>query len=300
MAGSPVRRIGDCSDAVRFYGHGSDSGVHGFGQIAGSGWSGHNDLNGRFLGAPQLVRNSNKLQTMLSFDSSGVIWLRPQRMLNGPLHVWRKPTGAAALSAGTKEYTTFTSGDSIVVVALHTNGKQCRTSITASTQSAWQCSAVTGFTGAAAAVTMPDNTVQLFARRADGIYTTRTLSNGTIPDSWTKMDGSLPDGVTAAGAPSAVMAPDGTLQVAVRGSDRYVYRSGQTAAGGSSSTQWKDITNYDRETAVDPTLSLAGNTWVVAFRTPAGEPQLWRFVSNSPTALAANDAGEFVKVPLTG
>ena len=281
---------------VRFYGHGSDSGAHGFAQVAGGGWSTQNDLNGRLLSTPQLVRTTNKLQTMLAFDANGVLWLRPQLSLNGALHAWRSPASATALSAGTREYTAFASGDSIVVIALQTSGKQCRTNITAGAQSAWQCSAATGFTGAAAAVPMPDGTVQLFARRSDGIYTARTAANGAIPNAWTLMEGTLPGGVTAVGAPSAVLT-NGTLQVVTRGSDGYVYRSGQTASGSTAWTPWTEITNYARETAVDPTLSLAGNTWVVAFRTPAGEPQLWRFAASSPTARSAS-AGEFAEVQL--
>lgn len=281
---------------IRVYGHGVNANAHGFLRNLDGTWSSHTDMGGRMLSGPQIVRTANKLMTFVAFDSNGALWFRPQRVINGSMHPWRTPNSSTALAAGSKDYTAFASGDSIVVIALRPDGRQCRTSITADTQSAWQCSAATGFAGAAAVVDMGDNTTQLYSRGADGIYTTRTQSHGTIPDVWTKMDGSLPGGVTAVGAPSAVLA-NGTLQVAVRGSDGYVYRSGQTASGSSAWTPWKEVTNYERQTAVDPTVALAGDTWVVAFRTPAGDPQLWRFIPNSPTALTAS-TGEFVRVPL--
>lgn len=79
----------------------------------------------------------------------------------------------------------------------------------------------------------------------------------------------------AVGDPAALRAPNGALQVLVRGSDGYIHRTAQTAQ----------------------------DTWVIAFRTPAAEPQLWRF---APTTLAAKSStsatepGTFQNVPLGG
>ncbi|MEV0675503.1 hypothetical protein AB0I60_03165 [Actinosynnema sp. NPDC050436] len=92
------------------------------------------------------------------------------------------------------------------------------------------------------------------------------------------------------------MAPNGTIQLAVRGDDGFVYRTGQTSPGSSTWLPWAEVTGYAHETAVDPTLSLAADTWVVAFRTPAGDPKLLRY---QPVAARAAESTEFVEVPLT-
>lgn len=285
---------------VRVYGHGTDSNTHGYIQQPPN-WSSHNNMGGRTSSAAQFVRTDNKLQTWVAIDWDGSIWIRPQRMLNGAMYGWRRTLGSTAMSAGTKEFTTFASGNTIVVIALHTNGQQCRFDITNEAASALRCSGPTGFTGAASAIKVGDGIFQLFARRNDGkIYTTRTNADGSIQDTWTPMAGTLPEGVTPVGAPSAVMAPNTTMQVATRGSDGYVYRSGQLASGSTAWTPWTEVTKYSDDTAVDPTLSLAGDTWVVAFRTTAGVPQLWRFVPGTGnTTLSTEAAGnEFVSVPL--
>jgi hypothetical protein len=76
-----------------------------------------------------------------------------------------------------------------------------------------------------------------------------------------------------------------------------VYRTGQANPGSSTWLPWAEITQYEHETAVDPTLSLAADTWVIAYRTPAGDPKLVRF-QPAAAARAAESAGEFVEVPL--
>ena len=149
---------------------------------------------------------------------------------------------------------------------------------------------------------MPSNTVQLFARRTDGrIYTVRFPERDSIPPDWAPMDGALAGGASAAGDPAALLAPNGTLQVLVRGSDGYIHRTAQTAPGSPEWLRWTEITDYTKKTAVDPSVSLAQDTWVVAFRTPAAEPELWRFAPRSLAAKLATggtEPGTFQSVPL--
>lgn len=298
FTGSPTMSENE-NGLLRVYGHGGDTNVHGFLQMTG-GWNPHANFAGQLLSAPQLVRTANKLQTMVAFNAGGALWLRPQRVINGGMHAWRRPGGRAPLAPGTKDFTALTTGDTIIVVARNTDGRQCRASITALEQTEWQCSSTNGFTSAAAVVTMPDNTLQLFARKADGtVHTTRTAADGTIPDVWTPVPGALPSGVVVAGAPAALLAPNGTLQVAVRGSDGFTYRTGQTSSASTSWHPWSEIQSYLHETAVDPAMSLAGDTWVIAYRTPSGDPKMVRWQpTQSSAARTASETGELVEVPL--
>ncbi|MEU7477370.1 tachylectin-related carbohydrate-binding protein [Lentzea sp. NPDC042327] len=290
---------------IRVYGPGTDSNVHGFLRNSPGVWNPHADFGGYMVSAPQFVRTANKIQTMVAIDSSGALWLRQQRVLNGGFPSWRRPGGAAPVAPGSKDFTAYAQGDTIVLVVRNADGRQCKAGITDLVQTAWQCTTTNGFTSAAAVVALPNNVVQLFARKSDGtVHTVQTTSSGTIPDTWTAVPGSLPSGVTAVGAPSALLAPQGTVQLAVRGDDGFVYRTGQVASAGTAWHPWTEVTNYADETVVDPAVSPAGDTWVIAFRTPGGVPKLLRWVAAASaaarSATATDGAGEFVDVPLQG
>lgn len=271
---------------LRLLAQAADSDVRGFGQSPTGTWNAATNDHGRMLTPPQAVRTNDNRVTYLAMSPDGQLWAKWQHHENGLVYPWRLLTAQSI--PVTKHFTAIAQGNAIHVIALRADGAHCKTTIAPGSVSDWACAGQSGV-GAAAVVPMPDNTLQLFARRTDGkIYTTRTSVNGSIPASWAPVNGSLPGGVLAAGDPAALMAPDGTIQLVVRGDDNFTYRTGQLAAGSPQWTPWSEVTQYREETAVDPTLSLAANTWVVAFRTPGGVPQLWRF---HPAAAAARTAG---------
>lgn len=293
-----------------------DSDVRGaFQPAAGASFGGIVDHGGRMQSPPKLVRTANGLVSYVAVDKDGFLWTRSQKTPNGRLFPWQQVKGQsfqAGAPRPTGQITAVTAGNTIKVVALRTDGTYGTAAISPTTETVvWQNNGGTGHTGPAAAVALDGDILQLFVRRTDGkIYTHRSTANGT----WTQIPGELPSGVTAAGTPAAVVAPGaGTLQLTVRGidsaGDGWVYRTGQTAQASTTWLPWQEITGYGDETAVDPSMSIARDltqdTWVIAFRTPDGNPKLRRFEPSAPSAATTARAeitvrdGSFVDVPLS-
>ena len=132
--------------------------------------------------------------------------------------------------------------------------------------------------------------MRLLGLDRNGRFQTATYENFTL-SAWTALGG-----VAAAGSPSAIMAPNGTLQVVVRGAGNYVYFAGQTAPGSSAYTSWRTATTQD-ETTTDPTaLAVTSeNTWVIAYRNDLGAPRLLR---QQPPVTARTSSPAFVDIPL--
>ncbi|MGZ3143071.1 tachylectin-related carbohydrate-binding protein [Lentzea chajnantorensis] len=292
--------------SLRIAAHTEDSDARGaFQAQPGASFGGLADLGGRMQSPPQLVR-TNGLVSYVAVDKDGFLWTRSQKTANSDLLPWSRVKGQSFQTGEprpTGQLTVLAVDNTIKVVALRTDGTYGTTALTPTTETVvWQNNGGTGNTGPAAAVALGDD-LQLFARRTDGkVYTHSSAANGT----WTPILGELSPGVTAAGPPSAVLAPtSGTLEVAVRGTDGFTYRTGQQAHASTAWWPWHEITAYADETEVDPTLSLAENTWVIAYRTPAGLPKLRSFVpAPSTTSATARSAaptgnGSFVDVPLS-
>ena len=293
--------------SLRIAAHTEDSDARGaFQAQPGDPFGGVVDLGGRMQSPPQLVRTADGLVSYVSVDKDGFLWSRSQKTPNGRLLPWQQVKGQsfqAGAPRPTGQVTAVAAGNDIKVVALRTDGTYGTATISPNAQTlTWQNNGGTANSGPAAALMLDGGILQLFARRTDGrIYTHTSTANGT----WTPILGELAPGVTAAGPPTAVMSPGGTLEVAVRSTDGWVYRTGQKAQASTAWWPWTEITNYSYQTAVDPTVSLAENTWVVAFRTPEGIPKLSRFVPSPPSSAAADRSavpagnGSFADVPLS-
>ena len=284
---------------LRLYAQGTDADVRAFGKPVDGNWAAPNNRAGRMVTPPQGVRTADGRVSFFALSLDGYLWTKFQTTPNGPVYPWRKFSSLPIMS---RNLTIAAVGNAIHVVARHSFGEYCKLTVQPGSVTDWTCGGITDIVGAVAVVPMPENTLQLVGRHSNGkIYTTRFQANGTIPTAWTQIPGELPAGVTAAGEPAALMAPNGTLQVVVRGSDGFTYRTGQVASGSTSWHPWTEIYKYAFENAVDPTLSLAENTWVIAFRTPANEPRLLRWSPTTPSLAAAKTAsteGEFAVVPL--
>lgn len=91
------------------------------------------------------------------------------------------------------------------------------------------------------------------------------------------------------------MAPNGTLQLAVRADDGYSYFTGQVTPGSSEYTLWQEITGYVDQTSTDPTAVAVPdeNTWAIAYRNDLDTPKLRKY-----ELPAARSAVPFVDVPL--
>jgi hypothetical protein len=281
-----------------------DADLRVFNRAAGSvAWSSSLNRAGRMATPSQAVRTADNKVAYYALDANGYVWTKFQTRPDGPVNAWRQLTSGTAMSF-TKNFTTTTVDNSVHLTALRTTGDYCKTTITSGVATAWTCGG-TSATSAPAVVVLSDNTLQLFARRSDGkVYTSRTATTGEINGAWTQAaPGDLPNGVQAVGDPAALIAPNGTIQVVVRGSDGFTYRTGQQASSSTAWWPWTEITNYGTDNAVDPAVSQAGGTWVIAYRTPSGIPKLVRWDPNATVpattqSVVDSGAGQFVEVPL--
>jgi hypothetical protein len=249
-------------------------------------WSAPTNEGGWLSTPPSVVRMAGDVLAAYAVDASYNLWTRRQPAANAPLSGWRL---VAASPFAHQRLTVLPSGAGVRVIGLGHDGQFRTATIVDGVRWAWGTIAGTGFTGTASAVVMPDSTLQLFAVDNTGtVKTQRQATVGSWPG-WTALSG-----VTAAGNPSAIMAPDGTLQVVVRGTDNYVYYSGQTAPGASTWTPWRTVTTSE-ETSTDPTALAvpSASTWVVAYVNDVGVPKLRRYQPPVP----ARGAG-FTDLPI--
>ncbi|MDX3656116.1 tachylectin-related carbohydrate-binding protein [Streptomyces sp. ID05-26A] len=298
FTGTPA--IGEnAGGSLRLWAQGVDADVRGFGRAAGGvSWDSAVNRFGRMATPPQAVRTADNRVAYYALDSNGHVWTKYQTQADGTLYAWRQFTSGPAMSF-TRNFTTVAVGNTVHLIALRTAGDYCKITIVPGSVTPWTCGGASA-TSAPAVVPMPDGTLQLFARRTDGkIYTSRTSASGDINGAWTPAaPGDLPNGVQAVGDPAALTAPDGKIQLVVRGTDGFTYRTGQQASASTAWWPWTEITNYEHETAVDPTVTTVAGTWVIAFRTPSGVPKLLRWQANAAARTAsASTAGEFVEVP---
>ncbi|MGZ3143070.1 tachylectin-related carbohydrate-binding protein [Lentzea chajnantorensis] len=271
--------------STRIWARATDADARVFDRQAINSWKAPVNHFGRMLTAPQAVRTSDGKVGYVALSADGHVWAK-QYGSNGTLYPWRRLT-AQPISA-TGHVTAVTTGTSIHVVALRTGGDYCKLTVTPTAVGDWSCGG-SGGTDAAAVVPLADNTLQLYARRADGrVYTTRTTASDTLTGAWTAVPVDLPGGALVVGDPAALRAPDGTVQLSVRGSDGWIYRTGQQAPASTAWWPWTEITNYSDEAGSDPAMSLANDTWLIAFRTPDGVPKMQFWV---PSTTAARTGG---------
>ncbi|MFE2753637.1 tachylectin-related carbohydrate-binding protein [Actinosynnema sp. NPDC059335] len=285
---------------LRLYAHGTDSDTRGALQSAPGTWTDIVDFRGRMRTDPQLVRTANDLVTFVALDANGYIWTRPQRVVNGSIHAWRRNTYQRPLPvAPAGPLAAVATGTTIRLTALGVDGVNYTYSIAAEPvvtamvpPSPWE-SLGNPAGSLAAAVTMPNGDVLRFVRGDDGqVWTRRTGAAA-----WTVLPAAPLPGMAAAGAPSAIMAPNGTVQVVVRGTDGFVYRTGQANPGSATWLPWSEVTHYEHETASDPTLSLAADTWVILCPTPGGAPRGRVWVRVHPPG--GGGGGYLLEVPVT-
>lgn len=250
-------------------------------------WSTPTNEGGFLATPPTVVRMAGDVLAAYALDADRNLWTRRQPAANAPLSGWRL-VGPSPFAH--QRLTVLPAGAGVRLIGLGLNGQFRTARIEDGQRWVWVTIGGGGFTGTASAVVMPDGTVQLFAVDSTGsVRTQRQTTAGGWPGTWTALGG-----VTAAGNPSAIMAPDGTLQVVVRGTDNYVYYTGQTAPGASTFTPWRTVTSSE-ETSTDPTALAvpSANTWVVAYVNDVGVPKLRRYQPPVPAR-----AGAFTELPI--
>jgi hypothetical protein len=81
------------------------------------------------------------------------------------------------------------------------------------------------------------------------------------------------------------MSPAGTLQVVTRGTDNYVYYTGQTAPGSSAYAPWRTVTMNERASS-DPTAIPTPDSWIVGYISDIGEPRIRLNRAPTPPSVA--------------
>jgi hypothetical protein len=215
------------------------------------------------VGDPVYATESTKALTMYAVDAGGSLWRRNQLAPGNDTYLaWRQFSAPVGLTA---DFTLVQNGTGIDVVARKADGTVQTATITGTTLSAWRIVG-TGAVDRPAAVVHSNGDLQVFVRTADGAIVTQRETNNAFPQVWQPTPA-----VAAAGAPAALIRPSGLIDLAVRGTDNFVYQSSQVAPAGSFG-EWR--VQYPQDTATDPTsLVLTDGTPIFTWRSPDGTIQ---------------------------
>ncbi|MEV6242265.1 tachylectin-related carbohydrate-binding protein [Lentzea sp. NPDC051838] len=244
-----------------------------------SSWSAaFDDLGGRVVSAPVIVKDRDNLLTSFAVDASGGLWYRKQLVLwgapaQGKFGAWRS-LGGSGLSA---DFTAVRNGDAIEVVGRYTDGSVRASKFNGTTLEASRSTGGTDVVGKPAAVVHADGKVQVVVRRADNkIYTQREPFAGWQPV------GDL----VATGAPAAVFTASGSLELSVRGANGLVHTTGQpNPALPFRAWQVQDFTEAGTDTTM---INLRGGDILLAWRDPMGEIYAYRGSFGAMSARSAS------------
>jgi hypothetical protein len=267
---------------------GTDSEIRGAVQPAiGGNWSTLFPAGGYFPVEPAIVRKSDNTLVAFGLDAQGGLWYRPQLAKNGDLTSW-----LSLGSTGMKStLTAVAQGTTIRLFAVDANNRFSTATVTGTTVSSW--TALTGLTPSTLSSATPsivirsDGTAQVFAVDASDRSVRTIKQNGDLswPTTWTTIPG-----VTAGGAPSALVTASGTVELVVKNSDGYVFNAGQVAPGNPAFRSWSVVDPND-QAASDPSAALLSTgVWAIVFRDADDRVYLYHTVPSG--SLAARAAGD--------
>ncbi|MFJ9785419.1 tachylectin-related carbohydrate-binding protein [Amycolatopsis sp. NPDC101161] len=223
-------------------------------------------------------------------DAGGKLWLRPQDPASKQFLPWRvlPSTGLSP------DITVVTQTDGIDVFARTTAGLYTKATYTDGALSAWLTVPGTSWPSVAAAVANPDKNLQVFATQPDGVVATQRELSGGFTGTWKPLAG-----VTATGSPAAAMDPGGTIHVAVRANDGYVYVTEQVAPGSATYRDWQRLsdsrTGASYQSTTDPALVAHSTGGVVAaFRDADGVSYVYSSSVASGLAARTTDGSRSV------
>ncbi|MEV6242266.1 tachylectin-related carbohydrate-binding protein [Lentzea sp. NPDC051838] len=240
----------------------------------GAGLAAH---RGHLAGDSVLVKGSDGLLSSFGV-AGGKLWYRKQIAADGVFPAWRSLGGADL----TSDFTVVRNGDSFEVVARHTDGSVRAARLTNGVLGEWKNLGGTDAAGKPAVVLHPgDGTLQVLVRKADNKVYTQKQNSAGWPGAWT-----IIDGLTAAGAPAAVMTQRGTIEAVVRGTDNLVYTTGQNQQYGSFRT-WTVRDTHEAATDVS-TTAWSDGSWLITWRDPLGELYTYLGTYGSVSARSAD------------
>ncbi|WP_410644741.1 tachylectin-related carbohydrate-binding protein [Amycolatopsis sp. lyj-346] len=192
-------------------------------------------------------------------DTAGKLWVRPQDPASKQFLPWRV-LDSTGLSS---DLTVVPQTDGIDVFARTTSGLYTKATYADGSLSSWITVPGTGWLAAAAAVANPDKNLQVFAVQPDGQVVTQRELSGGFTGAWSPLTG-----ITANGVPATAMDPGGTVHVAVKANDGYVYVTEQVAPGSATYRGWQRLadarTGAAYQSVTDPALTARSTGGVVA------------------------------------
>jgi hypothetical protein len=195
---------------------------------------------GWLAGDPVMLPDANKNLVIYGVDADGSLWHRTQVTAAGDYAAWRQ---ISAAGSATSDFTVVRNGNGVDIVTRLADGTVQTASYAAGVLSAWRAVG-TGATDRPAVVVHSNGDLQIFVRTTDGTVAAKRETNGAFPQAWQHLPG-----VTAAGSPAAALRQGSLVELAVRGTDNYVYQASELApAGGYSPWEIKHL----EETVTDP------------------------------------------------
>ncbi|MFI6639382.1 tachylectin-related carbohydrate-binding protein [Streptomyces sp. NPDC050504] len=226
-------------------------------------WETWRELGGYMPHRATLGTTPSKLLVQFALDGEGKPWYRAQATANGPYKGWIQLAG----SGFDGPVTTATVRDGIQLFAKDATGKLFTALFKQDgTLTRWSGLGGPAIKGTPAVVTYPGFVLRVVATDSAGnVVTTAQSVEGMAYGAWSTVPG-----VTAQGAPAALIAPQsGLTEIMVRGTDGFIYNTGETLQGSGTWRTWRS--RSEEVSATDPTVlsysNADGMTWGAVFRT---------------------------------
>ncbi|MFI6058374.1 tachylectin-related carbohydrate-binding protein [Streptomyces sp. NPDC051286] len=244
---------------------------------ASDGWDRWIDLAGAMAHAPITAKTPTGLLVEFAVDGEGKPWYRIQQRANADFMGWMPLTGSGL--EGTLQAVTVRDG--IQLFATTTSGTLTTARFTQDGSiSDWTGLGAQHISGAPSLILFPGYRIHVFANDGQGHIVTahQSVENGAY-SAWETIDG-----LTADGAPSAVLAPKtGLVEIVARGTDGYIHSTGETF---QASGVWRDWQRASSEAAATvptafPYTTLDGETWAYTFRTADNQDLIYTTAKQS-------------------
>ncbi|MFF3393656.1 tachylectin-related carbohydrate-binding protein [Streptomyces sp. NPDC002669] len=238
---------------------------------ASADWAGWIDLAGAMAHHPVGAKTPDGLLVQFAVDANGKPWYRIQQRANVGFLGWMPLAGSGL--GGTLRAVTVRDG--IQLFATTASGTLTTARFADGALSAWSGLGAQNISGEPSLVVYPGYRIRVFANDGQGhvITAAQSAENGAY-GAWETIDG-----LTADGAPSAVISPlTGLTEITARGTDGAVHNTGETAQGSGAWRAWQRPTTEVAATV--PTAftytNSSGPTWAYTFRTADNQTRVYQ------------------------
>ncbi|MFD3525789.1 tachylectin-related carbohydrate-binding protein [Streptomyces sp. NPDC058653] len=234
-------------------------------------WADWRNLAGAMKESPATAKGADDVLVQFSVDAEGKPWYRAQQRPNVDFMGWVRLAGEGLGGP----MTAVPLRDSIQVFATGGDGRLRTANFKNGAVGSWTGLGDQKITHAPSVVVYPGYRLGVFARAEDGgILSAVQSGEGTaFPATWTKVGG-----LTAAGAPSAVINPvNGYTQVVARSEDGTIHTTREEVQGAFGTWRAWQQAGSERS-ATDPTAFAysggGGSDWAFVHRAESGEARV--------------------------